>query len=297
LPLRLHEIHPWTFYNRVWQIEGSIIKDFVNNSARRVWLAPAYVLHQYAYRDTSRIVEVFTGEYGRITLFARGANGPKSALRGALRPFQRLLVSWSGRTEACALLTAEVDGDLTNMAKERLMSGFYLNELLLKLTHRWDAHPEIFFSYASCVQALCAGAGEEATLRLFEKRLLHDLGYGLELARTTEGLLVAPDRYYRFALQRGPQLCVAEAPGAVYGQSLNDLDAEFLEDARSLRDAKRVLRAAIDACLDGRVLKSRAVMRALRQANRQIETLSPRAPHPQPELAVQQEPSMRQEDL
>ena len=256
-----------------------------------MWLAPAYVLHQFAYRDTSRIVEVFTGEYGRITLFARGANGPKSSLRGILRPFQRLLVSWSGRTEACALLTAEVDGDLTSMPKERLMSGFYLNELLLKLTHRWDAHPEIFYSYASCVQALCSGAGEEATLRLFEKRLLLDLGYGLELTRTAEGLPVAPDRYYRFAAERGPQLCVADAPGAVYGQSLSDLDAEALEGERSLRDAKRVLRAAIDACLDGRALKSRAVMRALRQQNRQFEASTPREPLARREPAVQPEGS------
>src|SRR5271157_2418066 len=98
-------------------------------STRRVWLTPAYVLHQYAYRDTSRIVEAFTGEYGRISLFARGANGPKSSLRGVLRPFQRLLLSWCGKTEACALVSAEVDGDLTSMGKERLMSGFYLNEL------------------------------------------------------------------------------------------------------------------------------------------------------------------------
>ncbi len=230
-------------------------------------LAPAYVLHQYAYRDTSRIVEVFTGEHGRITLFARGANGPKSWLRGILRPFQRLLVSWAGRTESCAMVTAEVDGAITTMAKERLMSGFYLNELLLKLTHRWDAHPEIFYSYASCVEALCAGAGEESTLRLFEKRLLHDLGYGLQLARTDEGLPVDRHRHYRFALERGPQLCVADAPGAVYGQSLSDLESETLHDARSLRDAKRVLRVAIDACLDGRALKSREVMMALRQRN------------------------------
>jgi DNA repair protein RecO (recombination protein O) len=233
-------------------------------SARRVWLAPAYVLHQYAYRDTSRIVEVFTSEHGRLTLFARGANGPKSMLKGVLRPFQRLLVSWSGSSEACQLVTAETDGLMTHLAPERLMSGFYLNELLLKLTERRDPHPEIFFSYASCVQALCAGEVEEPTLRRFEKRLLNELGYGLELARTGDGALVEQNKYYRFALQSGPQPCVAEAPGAVYGQSLADLEAERFGDARSLRDAKRVLRSAIDACLDGRPLKSREVMLALR---------------------------------
>jgi len=233
-------------------------------SARRVWLAPAYVLHQYAYRDTSRIVEAFTSDHGRITLFARGANGPKSGLRGVLRPFQRMLVSWSGRGEACQLVGAEIDGQVTNLSPDRLMSGFYLNELLLKLTERGDPHPEIFCSYASCMQALCAGEVEQATLRRFEKRLLNDLGYGLELARTGDGIPVQRDGYYRFAAQSGPQLCVAEAPGAVYGQSLADLEAESFDDPRTLRDAKRVLRAAIDACLDGRTLKSREVALALR---------------------------------
>jgi DNA repair protein RecO (recombination protein O) len=231
----------------------------------RVWLAPAYVLHQYAYRDTSRIVEVFTGEHGRLTLFARGASSAKSALKGVLQPFQRLLVSWSGKTEACQLVSAEIDGDVTNLAPARLMSGFYLNELLLKLTERRDPHPEVFASYAFCVQALCGGDVEEPALRRFEKQLLDALGYGLELTQTAEGLPVQADRYYRFGLETGPQLCVAEAPGAVYGQSLADLRSESFVDARSLRDAKRLLRAAIDACLDGRALKSREVMRALRR--------------------------------
>jgi DNA repair protein RecO (recombination protein O) len=233
-------------------------------TARQVWLAPAYVLHQYAYRDTSRIVEVMTSDHGRLTLFARGANGPKSTLRGVLRPFQRMLVSWSGKGEACQLVTAEIDGPLTNLAPERLMSGFYLNELLLKLTERCDPHPEIFLSYARCMQALCAGEIEEPTLRRFEKRLLNDLGYGLELAKTGDGIPVERDAYYRFALESGPQPCVAETPGAVYGQSLADLQAESFGDARSLRDAKRVLRSAIDVCLDGRSLKSREVALALR---------------------------------
>jgi DNA repair protein RecO (recombination protein O) len=233
-------------------------------SGRRVWLAPAYVLHQYAYRDTSRIVEVFTSDHGRLTLFARGANGSKSVLRGVLRPFQRLLLSWVGRTEACQLATAEIDGALTSMANERLMSGFYLNELLLKLTERCDPHPEIFDAYAACIAALCGGEGEESALRRFEKRLLDNLGYGLELSRTADGEPVAADGYYRFQAQRGPQPCVAEAPGAIYGRSLVDLDAETFADARSLRDAKRVLRAALDVCLEGRTLKSREIMLAMR---------------------------------
>jgi DNA repair protein RecO (recombination protein O) len=247
-------------------------------SGRRVWLAPGYVLHQHAYRDTSRIVEVFTAEHGRLTLFARGANSAKSALRGVLRPFQRLLLSWSGRSEACQLVNAEIDGFNTALAAERLMSGFYLNELLLKLTERCDPHPEVFTAYAACIEGLCGGEPEEASLRRFEKRLLDNLGYGLDLSQTADGKPISPDAYYRFAVERGAQLCVAETPGAVYGKSLTDLEGDLFADARSLRDAKRVLRAALERCLDGRELKSREVMRAMRRHEAGVPRLDPTAP-------------------
>ena len=205
-----------------------------HGGARRVALAPGYVLHHYAYRDSSRIVEAFTAEHGRLTLFARGANSPKSPFKGLLQPFQRLLLSWTSRGEAGALVAAEPDGSRTRLPSRRLMSGFYVNELLLKLTERWDPHPEIFLAYAACVETLCAGIGEEAALRRFEKGLLHDLGYGLDLTRTEEGVPVESDRYYRMAALGGPQMCVAETPGAVYGRSLADLAAgSFLVGLRA----------------------------------------------------------------
>ncbi len=236
--------------------------------ARRVWLTPAYVLHQYAYRDTSRIVEVFTAEQGRLTLFARGAAGPKSALRAVLRPFQRLLVSWSGKGEACQLVGAEIDGVATSLPAARLMSGFYLNELLLKLTVRCDPHPAVFDAYAAAVLALRGGDEEEYHLRRFEKCLLEELGYGLELSQTEAGQPIEPDMYYRVKVESAPERCVSDAPGAIHGRSLTDLHAGEFGDARSLRDAKRVLRSAIDACLEGRALKSREVLVEMRRRER-----------------------------
>ncbi|HVC01541.1 MAG TPA: DNA repair protein RecO [Steroidobacteraceae bacterium] len=231
--------------------------------AQRVWLTPAYVLHHYAYRDTSRILEAFTAEHGRLSLFARGVAGPKSKLGAVLRPFQRLLISWSGRSDACRLVGAEVDGPAASLPPSRLMSGFYLNELLLKLTERGDPNPRVFACYAEALQALAAQPDQEACLRRFEKRLLDELGYGLQLTCTEEGRPIEPTMYYRIEPQGGPRACVAEAPGAVYGRSLAELDAEAFSDARSLRDAKRVLRAAIDSCLDGRPLNSRQILAQL----------------------------------
>jgi DNA repair protein RecO (recombination protein O) len=237
-------------------------------AGRRVWLTPAYVLHHHAYRETSRIVEAFTADHGRLSLFARGAAGPKARLAPLLRPFQRLLLSWSGRGEACRLVDAELDGPAPVLPPRRLMSGFYLNELLLKLTVRGDPNPGIFESYAETLHALAGDGEEEAALRRFEKRLLGELGYGLQLTHTGEGRPIEPTMYYRFQPDRGPEACVADAPGAVYGGSLAALAADAPLDPRSLRDAKRVLRAALDACLDGRALATRRIMAGLRPRER-----------------------------
>ncbi len=237
-------------------------------NARRVWLTPAFVLHHHAYRDTGRIVEAFTADHGRLSLFARGGPGAKPGRGAGRRPYPRLLLSGPGRPEACRRGGAELDGPPAALPAGRLMSGFYLNELLLKLTERGDPNPAIFELYAEALAALGAGRDEEASLRRFEKRLLEELGYGLQLAHSGEGRPIEATSYYRFRPQSGPEPCVAEAPGAVYGGSLADLEAEVFPDARSLRDAKRVLRAAIDACLDGRPLVSRQIMSDLRKRER-----------------------------
>ena len=128
-----------------------------------------------------------------------------------------------------------------------------------------DASESSIESREAALLALNGTEPEESALRRFEKRLLEELGYGLELAQTNEGTPIVPGMFYRFKAESGPQPCVAEAPGAVYGKSLADLDAERFADQRSLRDAKRVLRTAIDACLEGRALKSREVLLALRR--------------------------------
>ncbi len=105
-------------------------------------------------------------------------------------------------------------------------------------------------------------------MRLFEKRLLEALGYGLNLGhdiRTGEPLV--PERSYRYRLEQGPESAEpASAQALVFrGASLLSLAREELADAGSLADARRLLRAALDLYLGNRPLRSRQVMRALRR--------------------------------
>jgi DNA repair protein RecO (recombination protein O) len=232
----------------------------------RISLAPAFLLHQMPWRDSSRILEFLARDYGRICLFARGVRRERSEARPLLRPFQRLLVSWSGRGEAGTLVGVERDGAWTALPSAQVISGFYMNELLLKLLARHDAQPQLFDDYSTALQALGNGSAPARALRIFEKRLLQSLGLWPDCEReTTSGTPLQAERYYYFRPDRGLEPAVAEAPATYRGASLLSLAGEQLADEGSLRDARHVLRAALDACLEGRSLKSREVLAALRR--------------------------------
>ena len=238
----------------------------MSRSTRRVALTPGYLLHHRPWRDTSRILEVLTREHGRLTLFARGVRGPKAKLAAVLRPFQLLLLSWSGRGEAPQLTGAERAATAAALPHGSLLAAFYLNELGLKLTTRHDALPELFDHYHDTLEELRGGAPLEPALRVFEKRLLRVLGYGLDLAtEARSGLPLEPDAYYD--LHPGVGLVPARggAARALCGHSLLNLARESLRGERELEDARRVLRAALGACLEGRPLTTPLVARAMKR--------------------------------
>jgi DNA repair protein RecO (recombination protein O) len=236
----------------------------MNRNVRRITLAPAYILHHRPYRDTSRILEVISRDHGRLSLFARGVRGPKAKLASVLQPFQLLLLSWSGRGEAAQLTGAESADSGPSVPAASLMASFYLNELLMKLTTRHDPQPTLFDDYHATVDGLRRGMRLEPCLRIFEKRLLDTLGYGLDLATEAQtGKPVEPGEYYHFRPAQGLFPTVAEAQGALAGHSLIGLANEELHNARDLEDARRVLQAALAECLEGRALTTRAVARAI----------------------------------
>jgi DNA repair protein RecO (recombination protein O) len=232
--------------------------------SRRTLLAQAYVLHAQPYRDTSRILEVFSREEGRVSMFARGVRGPKAKLASLLQPFQPLLISFSSRGDAAQLMTAESAAAQrpVRLPPKALMCGFYLNELLLKLTTRHDPNTDLFDAYEAALLALTAGGAQEPALRSFELRLLQEVGYGLELTRTVSGSPVLAHEYYHFRPADGLFATTAEHSGALQGSSLLNLVAGPLQDGRELNDARRVLTAALEHCLEGRPIATRAVARA-----------------------------------
>lgn len=139
------------------------------------------------------------------------------------------------------------------------MTVFYINELLVRLLHRHEPHAELFDSYAETLEKLTDTSTEQVTLRIFEKRLLEALGYGLALASDTEGNAVRPDEDYNYLPERGPEPGASPGRGglAISGRTLLALAEENLGDEIVLAEAKQLMRKALGNLLGDKPLASR----------------------------------------
>ncbi|WP_116365154.1 DNA repair protein RecO [Parahaliea mediterranea] len=236
----------------------------------RVNLQPAYLLHARPYRDSSQLLELFTAEHGRLSLVGRGLHrrARGGSLRANLQPFRPLLVSFGGRSELQSLNALESAGAGVQLLGERLFSGLYLNELLLRLLHRHDPHPTLFAAYAGALEQLAQAPASEPVLRAFELQLLDELGYGFDPAQDAQSQqAVREAHWYRYSEGVGLIACTpgADAPGPRFSGSdlLAIARGEFSGPAAG--SAKRLLRLVIAEHLGGRPLHTRDLFRQYRQ--------------------------------
>ena len=235
----------------------------------------AWVLHLHPYSETSLVVDVFTRDHGRVPLLARGARRPRLAMRGMLMSFQPLELGWFGGGEVKTLAKVEWLGGMPLLGGRCLLLGYYLNELLLKMLPREDAHAALFDAYAAALQALAEGAADAPELRRFEKTLLKELGYGLTLDVDVEsGRPVVPDAHYAFLLERGPvarpgvgagDTAIDDQGSALSGKTLLDMAADDYSDPRTRIESRRLMRLLISHHLGGKSLQSRRVFMELQE--------------------------------
>jgi DNA repair protein RecO (recombination protein O) len=256
--------------------------------ARAAPASAAYVLHRYDWSETSLILDLFTREQGRITVVAKGAKRPYSQLRAALLPFQRINASVSrpardDNAEIVTLRGAEWAGGGPMLTGAALFSGFYLNELLIKLVARNDPHPRLFDAYAATLPSLAAGNDllTQAALRAFELVLLREIGLLPQLDHFTATLRPVGDKD---ACLLRPELGVIEAAGAdaaFSGAQLQRLQAALDHGAmaalqgacaEAVTPLKTALRALLHYHLGTPRLRTRDVMI---DAQRLVDSLHP----------------------
>lgn len=228
----------------------------------RLTLEPAYILHRRPYSNTSYIIDFFTRNHGRLSAIARSARGPKSRYQGKLELFVPMLISYSGRFDLKNLGEVEFYQAPINLEGDALICGFYLNELLHKLLQRDDPHARLFDAYEECLRQIIQPGQREASLRIFEKKLLQECGYGLEWskeAKTAEP--ICAEKYYQYCVDQG----FAEANSStehfslISGRTLLGFANDCLDDARQLQEAKRLMRVLLAGLLDDKTIFSRAL--------------------------------------
>jgi DNA repair protein RecO (recombination protein O) len=252
----------------------------VSNGARGETDA-AFILHTYPYSETSLILETFTRLFGRVSMMAKGARRPRSAMRGVLNSFQPLSLSWFGKSELKTLKGAEHMRIYPQLQGQALLSAFYLNELILKLAHREDPHEGLFDAYDRALLQLLYARGttaEEksasrpiaAILRQFEKQLLAELGYGLVFDHDAAGKPIDPAGRYIYVVERGAVLAGSRAAAAnaaveLRGKTLLDMAEDNYSDAVTAQQSKQLMRHVINHHLNGADLNTRQLIRELQQ--------------------------------
>ncbi|HBU30317.1 MAG: DNA repair protein RecO [Thiobacillus sp. GWE1_62_9] len=247
------------------------------SSDARINNEPGFILHTYPFKETSVVAEVFTRSHGRVALIARGARRPASALRGLMQPFTPLLLSWFGKSEMKTLHAAEWQGGLIAPQGRALMCGFYLNELLLRLLARGDAHELLYDRYLATLERLAGEAGgtdsERATcferiLRRFEKNLLSEIGYGATFDVDAEsGSPIQAGARYVFQPERGALRAGGQPGCPVSGQTLIDLAADRFDSQATLAESKALMRTLINHTLGAKPLYTRQLLRELTDLN------------------------------
>ncbi len=238
----------------------------------------AYVLHRYDWSESSLILDLFTREQGRIAVAAKGAKRPYSQLRSVLLPFQRITVTLGkavlheeGASDVQTLRGAEWAGGAAMLTGAALFSGFYLNELLMKLLARHDPHAALFDVYAATLPELGAEETQaQAALRAFELSLLQQIGLLPDLSLLTSTQQpVEPAARYALLPDAG---VTTGAGGELPGEALIGLQAALEHGSLpALQQACRACLAALKLPLRGLIqhhlgstpLRTRQVMTGL----------------------------------
>lgn len=238
----------------------------------------AFVLHHYDWSESSRIVELFARDAGRVAVAAKGARRPHSALRAVLMPFQRIHVSFGRATrddshsEIRNLRGAEWAGGTPARSADALLAGFYANELLMKLLARDDPHAALWDAYAATLPCL-GGADEAVALRAFELLLLAETGHLPDISRITATQQpVEPSAHYQLRPEAGLTATRSDDDVAISGADCAVLQAAVAaRDIDALRAAcrgcepalRRQLRSCLAYHLGGAPLRTRDLVRDL----------------------------------
>ena len=204
----------------------------------------AVVLRSINYSDTSLIVRLFTEQFGKVSVIAKGARRPKRSVAGVLQPPNHITV-WYQHKEGRDIQTliksefveryAGLTADLARSA-----AALVAVEMLDRAVHDSDPHPILFRLITSTLRQLDQIAGDAAVLlHFYQLHLARQLGFAPRLSAC--GQCGQPMNKASLDMTTGSLLCARchTAQGIRLGRSslehLRDLDGTHISRLAELR--------------------------------------------------------------
>jgi DNA repair protein RecO (recombination protein O) len=170
----------------------------------------AVVLRTTNYSDTSLIVRLFTEDFGKVSVIAKGARRPKQAAAAILQPPNHVAVWYSfkeGRDIQTLTKSEFVEryaGLSIQLAKGA--AAMLIVEMLDRAVHDSDPHPILFRLITSTLRQVDQTEGDVTMLmNFYQLHLAKQLGFGAHLSSC--GHCGRPMKEASFEVTTGTLLC------------------------------------------------------------------------------------------
>ena len=217
-----------------------------------------YLIHHRKYRERSHIVHLFTQEHGRVDGVLRQTPPPQ---------YQPICLQASGKSELKNFSKLEIVNQPVFFFGDAFFSGFYLNEVVLRLCPAEVEMPQTFVLYHQTLQQLQLLAQQEnpnlslrQILRQFEHALLEELGYALDFTTDAQQHDIQVAQHYLFQLNDGFIPTVQQSRATLTGEqilSMRDYEKGRDFNREQLQLLAQLYRQMISSLLGDRPLKSR----------------------------------------
>lgn len=214
----------------------------------------AFILHSKPFKDNQLIVDLLTEQSGKVSAVVYTGKTQKSNKKGLLQPFLPLQVVLKGRGQLKNLSRVEASSRSYPLVGNYVFSGFYINELIVRLLGEHIECPALFSQYKKSIQSLAQKQPVEKNLRTFEMTLLDELGQSFDF----DTILESQESHFYYILEEGfvPVLTKLNLP-TYSREHLLAIAEEHLDNEQVLKTFKLLMRQVINNLLGGKPLNSR----------------------------------------
>ncbi len=214
----------------------------------------AFLLHSRPYRENQILLEFLTAQQGKISAISYLGKSLKSNKKALLQPFTPLKIVLKGQGNLKYLKRVEAESKSYQLTGNYLYSGFYLNELQVRLLGEHIPYNELFLQYQQSIEQLAQQSSIELILRDFEKSLLEELGMSIDFSP----VFSENNANYHYFPEQGFMPVISKLAQPCYNSlHLQAIAKENVLVKEVMQTYKILMRQIINHLLDGKPLNSR----------------------------------------